>query len=117
MKKKDLEIIDKIKDLRIFLKSFFIGNYLVLNLLNIFAAINIIASLFLMACFFPIALPPTVSDEIIELTSSVMITVDKLNFIDILIASIAPREPLTIPHISPMTSLHILAIVLEFFIK
>ena len=42
---------------------------------------------------------------------------DKLNFIDILIASIAPREPLTIPHISPMTSLHILAIVLEFFIK
>ena len=67
--------------------------------------------------FFPIALPPTVSDDIIELVNNVTIIADMLNFVDILIASIAPTEPLTIPHISPITSLHILAIVLEFLIS
>ena len=37
-----------------------------------------------------------VSDEIIELISSVTITVDTFNLVDIFMASIAPIEPLTI---------------------
>ena len=55
--------------------------------------------------------------DIIELVNSVINIVEMLNLIDMFIASIAPTEPLTIPQISPITSLHILAIVLEFFIS
>ena len=88
-----------------------------MNLFNILATINIIESLFLIAYFLPIAFPPTVNDDIIELVNSVINIVEMLNLIDMFIASIAPTEPLTIPQISPITSLHILAIVLEFFIS
>ena len=42
-----------------------------LKLLNIFPTINIIESLFLIAIFLPIALPPTVNDDITELISKV----------------------------------------------
>ena len=78
---------------------------------------NIISSLFNIAYFLPIALPPTVIEDITELIISeenkigIGVTLVMCN------ASIAPTEPLTIPQISPITSLHILAILLEFFIK
>ena len=58
-----------------------------------------------------------VIDEIKELTKRVTSTNEILNLLAIIIPSIAAIEPLTIPHISPITSLQILAIVLEFFIK
>ena len=74
-------------------------------------------SLFLIAYFLPIALPPTVSDEISELISSVDKTTDIFKLIETFIASIAPTEPLTIPQISPITSLHILDTLFAFFIN
>ena len=109
---------NKIENLiSLFFNISFLNYTYFLNLFNILATINIIESLFLIAYFLPIAFPPTVSDDIIELISSVTIIVERLNLVDIFIASIAPTEPLTIPQISPITSLHMLAIVLEFFIK
>lgn len=74
-------------------------------------------SLFLIANFLPIALPPTVSEDTKELIKSVTITNEKLVLFDTKIDNIAATEPLTIPQISPITSLHILEIVLEFLTK
>ena len=78
---------------------------------------NTISSLFLVAYFFPIALPPTVKDEINELFTKVVRTTFINKEFAIYIDNIAPQEPLIIPHISPITSLHILAILGEFLIN
>ena len=86
-------------------------------MLNTFETINIISSLFFIANFLPIAFPPTVKDEIIELNINIVITDDKLNLTERISPIIADNEPLTIPQISPITSLHIDEILLPFFIK
>ena len=63
------------------------------------------------------AFPPTVREEINADTKIDMIVLLIPVVVDKLIARTAPNPPDKIPHISPITSLHMLAILLAFFIK
>ena len=108
MKKKDIEVI-KNKKSRIYFLLFCLLSFLE-NIDSIIPTFSIIISLCFTANFLPIAFPPTVSDDISELINSVVYTMLIPVFSDINIESIAPTEPLPIPQMSPITSLHILAI-------
>ena len=78
---------------------------------------NDILSLFLVAIDLQIALPPTVKLEMKAVNKTDIML--KLMLVELLtdIARTAPMEPLIIPQISPITSLQILEILLEFLSK
>ena len=86
-------------------------------MLNNLETTNIISSPSRTAIFLPIAFPPTVNEEVIELTTIIASTEDIPNLTDNNIPINAEREPHTIPHMSPITSLHIEDILLPFLIK
>ena len=65
---------------------------------------NTIVSQFLAAMFLPIALHPTVREEMTAVIKIVMRVLGKENFVPIAKVKTAPKLPLTIPHISPITS-------------
>ena len=70
----------------------------------IFPAEYTIASLFFSATSLNTALNPTVNDEMVAVTSIVIINDDALNTPSISKVRAAPKLPLTIPQMSPNTS-------------
>ena len=83
-----------------------------LNLLINFPTINTMLSLYFIANFLPIALQPTVNEDTIAV---MIISIIGLSFNNI--TKPAAKEPDIIPHISPITSLHTLLVLFEFFIN
>ena len=82
------------------------------SLFIIFPTINTMLSAFFMAIFFPIALPPTVNDERMAVDIIAIRGVFHNNT-----TNEALIVPDTIPQISPITSLHILLVLLAFLIS
>ena len=98
----------------IFHYFFFLCVFL-LNKFKIFPTLKVIASEFLIAALLPIAFPPIVIDAINAVTNNTVIDELILNYESILLATSIPALPLTTPHTSPITSLHIEASLSEFF--